>query len=143
MILVLIMNLNIATVESIIHEGTPKTPTIKVNPETGQILIEGRSNPENSAKFYKPLIEWFDEYIKKPAVSTEMHIRLEHFNTSSSKCILDVFKRVKNLKEMGVPYLINWYYEDDDEEMLETIEIYEHLTKLEFNKIPVPEEKFG
>ncbi len=130
-------------VESIIHEGTLKTPEIKVNSESGEIIIRGRSNPENSAEFYKPLLSWFDEYIKKPANMTDIHIRLEHFNTSSSKCILDVLKRIKTLKENGHQYMINWYYEDDDEEMLDTIEIYEHMTRLDFKKIPVPEEKFN
>ena len=31
------------------------------------------------------------------------------------------------------------YYEDDDEEMLETAEIYEHMTGLNFIKIGIPE----
>ena len=129
--------------ESTIRESTPKTPAIKVDSETGKILIQGRSNPEHSTNLYKPLIAWFDEYIKRPAEVTDIQIRLEHFNTSSSKSILDVFKRIKILKEKGHKYKVNWYYEDDDEEMLDTIEIYEHMTGLEFTKIPVPEEKFN
>ena len=43
-------------------EGTPKTPMVKFDGETGKIEIKGRSIPENSIEFYKPLVEWLDEY---------------------------------------------------------------------------------
>lgn len=125
--------------EKTIHAGSPKTPTIKVNSESGHVEVSGRSNPENSAEFYKALIDWLDAYILNPAPKTSLSINLEHFNTSSSKCILDVFKRMKKLEESGKEYSINWYYEDDDEEMLETAEIYETMTGLKFEKIGIPE----
>ncbi len=125
--------------ENIIHEGSPKTPVIKVDNSKGIISVKGRSNPENSSDFYRPLISWLDEYILKPANTTTVELNLEHFNTSSSKCILDVLKRIKRLKDTGKECKINWYYEDDDEEMLETAEIYEHMTGLRFVKIGIPE----
>ncbi|MCF8377954.1 MAG: DUF1987 domain-containing protein [Bacteroidales bacterium] len=125
--------------EKIIHEGSPKTPVIKVNGESGNVEITGRSNPENSSEFYQPLINWLDDYVANPAPKTTLSLNLEHFNTSSSKCILDLLKRFKRLDENGKEFVINWYYEDDDEEMLETAEIYEGMTGLKFKKIPVPE----
>jgi len=125
--------------EKIIHEGTPKTPTISVNGVSGEVKIAGRSNPENSSEFYQPLISWLDEYVVSPAPMTTLSLNLEHFNTSSSKCILDLLKRFKRLDENGNKFEINWYYEDDDEEMLETAEIYEGMTNLKFKKIPIPE----
>lgn len=125
--------------ETTLNLGSQKTPTITVDPEKGIIHIEGRSNPENSSDFYKPLLDWMDSYIVNPASKTELHINLEHFNTSSSKCILDLFKRMKKIKESNRDFEINWYYEEDDEEMLETAEIYEGMTNLEFKKIAVAE----
>jgi len=38
-------------------EGTPKTPTVNFNAEKGNIEIKGRSIPENSIEFYKPLVD--------------------------------------------------------------------------------------
>lgn len=124
---------------NIIHEGGPKTPIIKVDNENGYISIKGRSNPENSSEFYKPLIDWLDEYVNSPASKTLVEVNLEHFNTSSSKCILDMLKRIRRLQETGRECVVNWYYEDDDEEMLETAEIYEQMTGLSFEKIGIPE----
>ena len=37
-------------------EGSPKTPTIEFNSDSGYLLIRGRSIPENSIEFYKGLI---------------------------------------------------------------------------------------
>ena len=48
--------------ESLQLEGNPKTPTVNFDPETGLFELKGRSIPENSIDFYKPLIDWLDRY---------------------------------------------------------------------------------
>jgi len=118
-------------------EGTPKTPTISLNSETGTIEIKGRSIPENSIEFYKPIVDWLDEYAKAPKEKTVVSIQLEYFNTSSSKCILDVFKKLENLKKGKNDVVINWYYEEDDEDMLEAGEDYESIIKIPFKMIEI------
>ncbi len=125
--------------EQILNEGSAKTPTIKVDSETGMIEISGRSNPENAREFYTPLLEWFSEYRVQPAEETVLNINLEHFNTSSSKFLLDVLRTIRKIKDEGHRCTVNWYYEDDDEEMLDSAEVYEAMTDLYFNKIGYPE----
>ena len=63
--------------ESISIEGTPKTPTVKFDSIQGIIEIKGRSNPENSREFYKPLIDLLEEYAKDPGDKTIVNIQLE------------------------------------------------------------------
>ncbi|MEA3316747.1 MAG: DUF1987 domain-containing protein [Bacteroidota bacterium] len=123
--------------ESISIEGTPKTPTIKFDAETGVVEIKGRSIPENSIEFYKPLVEWLEEYIENPKKTTVVNIQLEYFNTSSSKCILDVFKKLEAIKKARNEVIINWYYEEDDEDMLEAGEDYESIIRVPFKMIEV------
>jgi hypothetical protein len=53
--------------ELISIEGTPKTPTVTMNPETGLVEIKGRSIPENSIEFYKPIVDWLEDYAGSPA----------------------------------------------------------------------------
>lgn len=118
-------------------EGTPKTPTVILNPSTGVIEIKGRSIPENSIEFYRPVVEWLDEYIKDPRPNTVVNVQLEYFNTSSSKCILDVFKKLEVLKKNQKDVIINWYYEEDDEDMLEAGEDYESIIKVPFKMIQI------
>ena len=72
--------------EPIIIEGTPKTPTVKFDSSEGVFEIKGRSIPENSIEFYKPLVDALDKYAGSPKSATNVNIQLEYFNTSSSKC---------------------------------------------------------
>jgi len=123
--------------ETITIPGTPKTPTVDMNVESGIIEIKGRSIPENSIDFYRPVVEWLDKYAESPASETKVNIQLEYFNTSSSKCILDVFKKLEQVfkKNGDKGVVINWYYEEDDEDMLEAGEDYQSILKIPFKMI--------
>jgi hypothetical protein len=121
--------------EPIIMEGTPKTPSVRFDAEKGVIEIKGRSIPENSVEFYKPLVDWLEQYSQVPAGKTEVNIQLEYFNTSSSKCILDVFKKLEAIHKARNEVLIKWYYEEDDEDMREAGEDYESIIRIPFEMI--------
>ncbi|HPM12905.1 MAG TPA: DUF1987 domain-containing protein [Bacteroidales bacterium] len=120
-------------------EGSPKTPEINFNAESGVIEIKGRSIPENSIEFYKPMIDWLEEYATAPKTKTTVNIQLEYFNTSSSKCILDVFKKLEIISKNGNEVQVNWYYEEDDEDMLEAGEDYQSIIRIPFKMIEIEE----
>lgn len=123
--------------EPIKIEGTPKTPTVIFDAEKGSVEIKGRSIPENSIEFYKPLIDWLEDYMKGPQDLTQVDIQLEYFNTSSSKCILDVFKKLEAIYKGGNEVVINWHYEEDDEDMLEAGEDYQSIIKIPFKMMEI------
>tara|TARA_R110002049_G_scaffold302495_2_gene495419 strand:- start:4261 stop:4641 length:381 start_codon:yes stop_codon:yes gene_type:complete len=125
--------------ENLKIDGTPKTPTIEFSAKDGKLLIKGRSIPENSIEFYKPLVDKLEEYIASPQQSTEVKIQLEYFNTSSSKCILDVFKKLEKINSNGSETVIKWYYEEDDEDMLEAGEDYQAIINIPFTMIEMQE----
>ncbi|MGF1585884.1 MAG: DUF1987 domain-containing protein [Bacteroidales bacterium] len=121
----------------IIIEGTPKTPTVKFDASTGLIEIKGRSIPENSIEFYKPMVDWLEQYSANPASRTIVNIHLEYFNTSSSKSILDVFKKLESIHKAKHDVIVNWYYEEDDEDMLEAGEDYESIIRIPFKMVEI------
>ena len=125
--------------EPISIEGTPKTPSVKFESEKGALEIKGRSIPENSIEFYKPLVEWLEEYSNSAMELTQVNVQLEYFNTSSSKCILDVFKKLEAIHKGKNEVIINWYYEEDDEDMLEAGEDYESIIRVPFKMIEIVE----
>jgi len=125
--------------ENISIEGTPKTPTVNFDYEKGLIEIKGRSIPENSIEFYKPMVDWLEGYGKEPQGKTVVNIQLEYFNTSSSKCILDVFKKLESIHKADNDIVINWYYEEDDEDMLEAGEDYQSIIRVPFNMVELEE----
>ena len=122
--------------EDIRKEATEKTPTVNFIESEGLLEIKGRSIPENSIKFYDELIRWVEEYAKMHQGETRVNIQLEYFNTSSSKCLLDLFKKMENIQG---DVTINWYYEEDDEDMLEAGEDYDAIIKIQFKMIEVEE----
>ena len=125
--------------EALSIEGTAKTPSVKFNGQEGVIEIKGRSIPENSIEFYKPLVEWLEQYSGTPLDLTQVNVQLEYFNTSSSKCILDVFKKLETIHKGKSEVIINWYYEEDDEDMLEAGEDYESIIRVPFKMIEIVE----
>jgi hypothetical protein len=125
--------------EPILFEGTPKTPAVNFNADTGIIELKGRSIPENSIEFYKPLVDWLEEYKENAQPMTKVIIQLEYFNTSSSKCILDVFKKLEAVHKAKNPVEIHWYYEEDDEDMLEAGEDYESIIRVPFKMVEIVE----
>jgi hypothetical protein len=125
--------------ENLHLEGSAKTPSVNFNGEAGVVELKGRSIPENSIEFYQPLNEWIDEYGKTPKSETTVDIKLEYFNTSSSKCILDLFKKLESLNGNGTAVKVNWYFEEDDEDMEEAGEDYQAIIGLPFNMIEVEE----
>lgn len=118
-------------------EGSAKTPSVSFDGEAGVLEMRGRSIPENSIEFFQPLIDWVDVYSSSANDMTRVDMKLEYFNTSSSKCILDLFKRLEKINNSQV--LINWYYETDDEDMEEAGEDYAAIVSLEFKILEIDE----
>jgi len=114
---------------------TGTTPHVVLDGENGVLTFEGRSIPENVIEFFQPIIKWIEEYSVNPQQETKVFFKLEYFNTSSSKRIFDVMKRVETMAvQSGKKVVISWYYEEDDEDIFFAGSDYKALiTKLEFN----------
>jgi hypothetical protein len=111
-------------------EGSDRTPTISMNAESGEMEFSGKSIPENSADLYTPVIEWVDEYIKTPGEKTIFIVKLEYFNTSSSKYLLEIFRRFEGLFKTGKDVSVQWYYEQEDEDMQESGDDFRDILKI-------------
>jgi hypothetical protein len=110
-------------------EGTEDTPKIILDPENGIYEISGRSLPEDCAQFYKPILEWLDGYT---GGKMNFEIKLDYFNTASSKLILDILNRLEKIKEKGNDIKISWYHQEDDEDMQEAGEEFSELVEVPF-----------
>ena len=117
--------------DNIFIPGTSKTPEVSFIVEARILNLSGRSIPENSIEFYSSLIAWTDTLCNSEGV-VEVNINLEYFNTSSSKCLMDLLKRIES---SNVEAQVNWYYEEDDEDMLEAGEDYDAIIDLPFKLI--------
>lgn len=122
-------------------EGTQKTPSIKFSATDGMLEISGKSIPENSIEFYQPVYDWLDQYNQQPAKTTTIKVQLEYFNTSSSKCLLDIFRKLETLQKSGKSVVtVHWMYEEEDEDMMEAGEDYQTIVAIPFQMMKVTVE---
>ena len=118
--------------EIIYLEGTEDTPKVLLDPSKNIFEISGRSLPEDCASFYGPILKWLDSYVGTPNANTIFEIKLEYFNTASSKMILDVLSKLEKLKDAGKQVTVQWYFHDDDEDMQEAGEEFSELVEVPF-----------
>jgi hypothetical protein len=121
----------------LIIEATSKTPGIEFKTDTQTLVLNGRSIPENAAEFYTPVFEWLDHHLASVSALQTLEIRLEYFNTSSSKSLLDIMRRYqKAVAQNQLSVKVVWCYESDDEDMQEAGEDYCAITGLDFEYLP-------
>ena len=125
--------------EKFFIEPTRVTPLVNFDPDQGVLEIKGRSSPENSILFYQKIIDSLDEFAESGGDEFTANFSFEYFNTSSSKCLFDLFKKLSKISDEGKEIKINWYYEEDDEDMMEAGEDYADLLDLDFNFLEIEE----
>lgn len=101
---------------------TEYTPLIEFDPKQGVLRMAGESYPENAAAFFAPLFERLREPPETPALHVEM--AFDYFNSSSSKCLMDLIELLNRRSRAGQRIHLLWLYEPDDEDMREVGEEY-------------------
>ncbi len=117
---------------------TRDTPAVYFDPNKGIFKMFGRSLPENSLKFWTPILRQVENGIITRHL--DVRIKMEYYNTSSSKCVFDLFRVFKAIEDKGIALMIRWYYDEYDEDMLEAGEDYKNLLNLPIKFI---EEKYN
>jgi hypothetical protein len=120
--------------QSLILKESDNSPKVVLAPEKNCFEFTGSSHPENPAKFYNPILEWIDEYAKTPNELTEVSFKLDYFNSSTAKYLLNIFwgfeKIMKSFPEKKVVFI--WYYKEEDLDAYASGERYAQLTTAEF-----------
>jgi hypothetical protein len=114
--------------------ASKNSPEIILNPD-GIIKIRGRSIHENVTEFFEPVEAWITEYIENPADMTCIDIALEYFNSASAKIFIHLLQKISYVQLKHKKFIINWYYEDGDDDILERGEYFSSVLDFHFNFI--------
>ena len=87
--------------------------------DLGEIIIKGRSIPEDAFEFFEPVVEACRNYVEKPAGHTVVQIHLDYINSGSKKYLTNIFTILEKSYLDGNGYEIIWTYDHDDEAMLD------------------------
>ncbi len=130
--------------KSLIIEGTEDSPSVIFDTNSYRFTISGKSRPENTGKFYNPLIKWiteFDETVlsRKDKIAEDKTIvfvlKLDYFNSISAKYILDIVFILKDFVAKGRKVQIEWHSAKFDDDMLETGKEISIMSNLKFDFI--------
>lgn len=115
--------------------ATDCLPAIEFSPD-GKLKMEGKSIPEDANRVFNPLIEFIDQLEVSEVV---FDINLIYFNTASSKKIMEMLRHLDANSRIE-QILVNWHFEEGDEDSVETAEIYEEsLFRVDFRYIEYSE----
>jgi len=118
-------------------DSTQKTPEIDFDAENGNLKLSGRAIPENPEEFFSGVIQWVKEYFKNPCDITTVDVQLEYINSGSSKFILEFFHLLQEMNQKGTQFKVHWYYEEDDESVLELGKHYQSILNLDCSLIEI------
>ena len=114
-------------------EESEDTPKVVLDSENERFEISGRSLPEDAIGFFAPILTWMNEYIQTPNKYTELSVKLDYFNSASSKQLVDLMillEKVNEMPDKGV--IVMWGYEKEDDIMKIRGQEMESIIELSF-----------
>ena len=112
--------------------ATEDLPCVLFDYDKGIFEISQRSLPENAILFYDPLVDSISQYLRSPNEETNVVFHFDYISTSSTKQIMKIillFDQLSKTKKVN----LNWKYDKDDIDMLQTGNRLEKLTSIKFN----------
>jgi SiaC family regulatory phosphoprotein len=114
--------------KNIFFESTPKTPQVDFNCISGDLILSGRSIPENATELYEPLLKWVNEYIQQPRQTTNFRINLEYFNTASSIWLAKLVRALSRMSDSENILFIHLYFSVEEFDSMETEDVKDALS---------------
>lgn len=113
------------------------TPNVSLDAQSGNCEIAGESYLEYTGEFYDKIIQWVKAYFEEGNKSLRFDFKLTYFNTSSFKAILTVLRFLKNCERQGLGIDVNWYYHEDDIDILREAQDLAEGAELDLTYIPM------
>lgn len=95
--------------KNLIIEQTHRTPRIDLNHSTGELVLTGKSIPENALNTYQPVLNWTREYVLKAKPITNLRLNMEYFNTSTSMWISKMITSLTKIRNPDYLLLVHLY----------------------------------
>lgn len=135
--------ISVYIMNNLIIEPTSTSPKVIFDYGRNLFEISGESRPEDVHKFYRPILQWLDDFgqdlskQKDSNIPYEFNFNFEYFNSSSAKFILDFCKKLNTLRSAGNNIIVKWHYEEDDDDMHEVGHEMSRISKLPFEFIEI------
>ena len=105
------------SLEKLVIMGKRNSLYVVFDSETGILSLRGHSIPDNALKFFEPIMTWTKEYLQLSPEKISLNVSFEYLHTGASKQIFILLQLLNEWRMKGNIVNVNWYYEEDDEDM--------------------------
>jgi hypothetical protein len=129
--------------ENLFIEATEFSPKILFDVKNHKFELTGISRPEDVIAFYESVLFKIDSYIKKTIEENNdlknfkfnLKFDLKYMNSASSKYILQILNRFKQLYIKEANIKVDWLYDDLDDQLYEDGEDLSDVINIPFNLV--------
>ena len=127
--------------ETLCIDGTDRTPTLLFEFDTNHYSLSGESYPEDVSAFYGSLLGQLADHLNGlQDTAVQFDFRFIYFNSSTAKVVMRLFELLEQTAAQGNRVVVNWYHEEDDDNMREMGEEFaEDLQHARFNLLSRPD----
>lgn len=118
--------------EPLVISGLGENPSVNFNGGSGVFAISGKSYPENVNDFYKPVLDYLEQYKASPQTKTILDFNWLYYNTATSKIIVKIIMSLKALKDQNKSVEIIWHCKKSDDLMIEKGEELKEVIDMPF-----------
>ncbi|MDN3556391.1 biofilm regulation phosphoprotein SiaC [Halomonas maura] len=102
--------------------GSPSTPAIQTDWQTGRLSMQGDSYPENAYELFRQVTDWTEAYLAHASAPLTLDLELVYLNTSSVKGMMDIFDLLEDAHQQGREVGVIWRYDSRNERIAELAE---------------------
>ncbi|MBP9152234.1 MAG: DUF1987 domain-containing protein [Flavobacteriales bacterium] len=114
-------------------EATDRSPYVVLDRQESILKIEGRSYPEEGMDFFDPILVRFKTLQDSDNPIKVVHVRLEYYNSATSKALAELFITMIRAKNRGHETKVIWEFEEDDDGIQEDIDMFIEAFDLTFD----------
>lgn len=129
--------------ENLHIEATEYSPKVIFDVKNQKFELTGISRPEDVVAFFETIIYKTESYVDNVLNEQNnlqdfvfnLRFDLTYMNSASSKYILQILDHFKKLYVKGAKIIVEWYYEDIDDQIFEDGEDLSDVIKIPFKLI--------
>jgi hypothetical protein len=117
-------------------EGSANSPEVMIDANYGVIEIKGNSTLLAPDAFYKQLARWIHAFNLSDPSTRTVNIKFDKVDGRSLQCMLYLLQELERINKNNTNKLVvNWFYADNNEQILKLGKKYRTNVELPFNLI--------
>jgi len=126
--------------ERLYLEGNERLPRVILDKQSEIFEISGISNDKDINRYYEPVFNWIDRYIKEPLQKTTVNFNIKYYSPESSFLLFKIMQKLQYLRDYGNEVSGKWHYDEDDESIFETGRDLQDIFIMDIDLIKRPSE---